>query len=285
MRKILIGLLCMGILAGLLGLEVRMVSNSDGQEEMELDLQLEEKDVGFVFLDLPNGESTYLELPNEESVLIGTGEQDSAESLFFRLKKLNVTSIDTIILPRFEKEYSGNVEEIVTRLGTKTLVVPEEGLDQANTQYEKLDVRIVGWSDDTSKELAEHVTVKVLPSPSTIMPTLSFIVTIHEKHQFFFSSEANEDIERVWMNDELSPVSVLKVAEFGMNDGTSQRFLNEIDPQVAVLFTRENREVSAQLLERLQETWIDTYRVIQNGAVIIKVNQDDYELVTVHFKG
>ncbi|KHF40302.1 hypothetical protein [Halalkalibacter okhensis] len=284
MRNILIGLTFIVFMAVMLGLEVRMVSPSDGQEEMELDLQLEEQDVGFVFLDLPNGESTYMELPNGESILIGTGAKSSADSLFFRLKKLNVSSIETIILPRFEKEYSENVEEVVTLFGTKTLIVPNEGINQAKTQYETLDVEIVGWSDEKKEELADHVTVTMLPSSYTILPTLSFIISVHDKHQFLFSSEANEDIERLWMAEDLSPVSVLKVAEFGTNDGTTQRFLNEIDPQVAVLFTRENAEVSAELLERLQETWIDTYRMKQNGAVIIKVNQADYELVTVHFK-
>ncbi|GAE25042.1 bifunctional DNA polymerase III subunit epsilon/ATP-dependent DNA helicase [Halalkalibacter wakoensis JCM 9140] len=285
MRKLFIGLLCFVVLSVMLGLEVRMVITSNGQdEEVELDLQLEEEDIGFVFLDLPNGEATYVELPNEESVLIGTGSNDCAESLFFRLKKLNVSSIETIILPRFEKEYSGNVEEVTSRLGVKTLIVPEAGMNQAKTQYEHLDVDIIGWSDKQEERLADHVEVKILPSKSSIMPTLSFLVTVHNKHQFFFSSEANEELEKDWVQKGLSPVSLLKVAEFGTNNGTSQRFLNELDPQVAILFTRENGEVSGQLLERLQETWIDTYRTKQNGSVIVKVSQTDYELVTVHFQ-
>ncbi|MDT8859977.1 hypothetical protein N0O92_07005 [Alkalihalobacillus sp. MEB130] len=286
MRNLLYGLLTFVLLGLMLGLEVRMVITSNGQEEeVELDLQLEEEDIGFVFLDLPDGESTYIELPNEESVLIGTGAADSKESLFFRLNKLSVSSVETVILPRFEREYSGNVEEVIARFNTKTLIVPEAGINQAKTQYEKLGVTIVGWSDQSDEELADHVSVKILPSDSSIMPMLSFIISVHDQHQFFFSSEANEEIEKKWIKEGLTPVAVLKVAEFGTNNGTSQRFLNEIDPQVAILFTRENGEISGQLLERLQETWIDTYRTKQNGSVIVKVNRADYELVTVHFQG
>ncbi len=268
-----------------LGFDVRMVINSSDEEaEFELDLQLEEEDVGFVFLDLPNGEATYLKLPNNESILIGTGAKDSAESLFLRLKKLNVSTIDTIILPRFEKEYSGNVEDVILQLQTKTIVVPGQGLDQAISQYQKLGVEIIGWDESELKELASHVSVSILPDESAIMPMLTFIITIHDTHQFFFASEASEKLEYEWIKKGLSPVSILKVAEFGTDEGTTQRFLNEIDPQVAILFAKQNGEVSSQLLERLQETWIDTYRTKQNGSVIVKVNEFDYEIITVHFK-
>ncbi|MFC0470253.1 ComEC/Rec2 family competence protein [Halalkalibacter kiskunsagensis] len=285
MRKVLIGLVCLIVMSVTLGMDIRLVVNSsDTEAEVELDLQLEEDDVGFVFLDLPNGEATYLELPNEGSMLIGTGSKDSADALFLRLKKLNVSTVDTIILPRFEKEYSGNVEEVLSQLQTKTIVVPEQGLDQAISQYQKYNVDIIGWEESEIKELASHVSVKILPDESAIMPMLTFIITIHDSHQFFFASDASEKLEYQWIKKGLSPVSILKVAEFGTDEGTTQRFLNEIDPQVAILFSKKNGDVSAQLLERLQETWIDTYQTKQNGSVIVKVNKFDYEIVTVHFK-
>jgi beta-lactamase superfamily II metal-dependent hydrolase len=282
MRIGLIGLICLIVLGFSAGLDVRILT-SNQDEEIELDLQLEEQDIGLVFLDLPNGEATYIELPNNDTILIGTGADDSAEELFYRLKKLNVEQINTIILPRFEKEYSGNVEKIITEMDTKQLIVPEPGLSQAINEYQKFSIDIIGWEANSNYSLSDYATIKTLSNQSSLLPMVSFILSVHEKHHFFFSSEASEQLERIWVEDGLSRVSILKVAEFGAEVGTTQRFLNEIDPEVAILFTKQDAEISSQLLERLQETWIDTYTMKQNGSVIVKVNAYDYELVTVHF--
>ncbi|MFC0559917.1 hypothetical protein [Halalkalibacter alkalisediminis] len=282
MRKGLLGLLGLIVLGVIVGLDIRVTTNEQ-DEQIELDLQLEEEELGMVFLDLPNGESTYLELPDGETILIGTGAKDSSEELFTRLNKLNVSHINTIILPRFEKEYSGNVEKMVTQFQTDQLIVPNQGLSQAITQYQYLGIDIVGWEEEEDYDISEFLQIKTLSNHSSLMPMLSFIITVHNKHRFFFSSEANEQLERNWLEKGLSPVTLLKVAEFGTDEGTTQRFLKEIDPQVAILFSKENAEISGALLERLQETWIDTYTMNQNGSVILKVNEFDYELVTVHF--
>ncbi|WP_227936225.1 hypothetical protein [Alkalihalobacillus deserti] len=282
MRKGLLGLLGLIVLGVIVGLDLGVTTN-DHDEQLELDLKLAEEDFGLVFIDLPNGESTYIELPNGQTVLIGTGAEDSSEELFSRLNKLKVSQINTIILPRFEKEYSGNVEKIVTKLQTQQLIVPEQGLSQAITQYQHLEIDIVGWADDEEYAFSEYLKFKTLSTHSSLLPVLSFILTIHDKHRFFFSSEANKQLEQNWVEEGLSPVAILKVAEFGTEEGTTQRFLKEIDPQVAILFSKKNSKISSALLERLQETWIDTYTLNQNGSVIIKVNDFDYELVTVHF--
>ncbi|GAE34592.1 hypothetical protein [Halalkalibacter akibai] len=282
MRKGLITLFILIMLAISVGLDVRILTNEQ-DEEMELDLQLEEEDVGLVFFDLPNGEATYIELPSGETFLIGTGSEDSAEALFYRLRKLNVQSIDTIILPRFEKEYSGNVEKIITKLKTKQLIVPSKGLSQAINQYQSFAIDIFEWKENELYPISDYASIKTLSNDQALMPMVSFILSVHDKHQFFFSFEANESLEKTWIEEGLSPVSILKVAEFGDEVGTSQRFLNEIDPEVAVLFSKRDAEISAQLIERLQETWIDTYTMKQNGSVIVKINKLDYDIVTVHF--
>lgn len=176
MRKGLITLFILIILVISVGLDVRILTNEQ-DEEMELDLQLEEEDVGIVFFDLPNGEATYIELPSGETFLIGTGSEDAAEALFYRLRKLNVQSIDTIILPRFEKEYSDNVEEIISKLETKQLIVPSKGLDQAINQYQSLGIDIMEWEENELYPLSDYTTIKTLTNDQALMPMVSFILS------------------------------------------------------------------------------------------------------------
>ncbi|ARK30344.1 ComEC/Rec2 family competence protein [Halalkalibacter krulwichiae] len=281
MHRRLFGIM-LALLLLVVGFDIRITTN-ETDEEVQLDLQLEEQDIGVVFLDITDGEATYVEFPNNESMLIGTGSKASSDELLFRLRKLNVDQIETVILPRFEEEYSGNVQLIINEFQTEEIIVPEEGLEQAINQYQKLGIDIKGFEADQKYDFNEQVSFQTMPSQPSLMPMLSFIMSIHEKHHIFFSSEANEQLERNWIENGLTRVSLLKVAEFGANEGTSQRFLNEIDPEVAILFSKQNSEVSGQLLERLQETWIDTYALKQNGSVIMKINDFDYEIVTVHF--
>ncbi|TWI58900.1 ComEC/Rec2 family competence protein [Halalkalibacter nanhaiisediminis] len=284
MRISLVGLVCFFVLATMLGCEVQEVMTTIEEEQAELHLQLDDDEIGFVFLDLPNGEATYIDIPEKESILIGTGAKDSWESLRLRLKKLAITSIDTIVLPRFESEYSANTEKLIAQYNVKTVVVPIQGQKQAQELLQKDNVEIISWKNDQSYELSDHFQVKTVSSEVSLIPMLSFMIMVHDTHSFFFAAEASETIEEKWLEKGLPAVEVLKVAEFGTGNGTTESFLSKIDPQVAILFSKQNAKPSSQLLERLQETWIDTYETSQNGSVIIKANKDDYQLVTVRFQ-
>ncbi len=254
---------------------------SEPNEQAELNLQLKDEEIAFLFFDIPNGEATLIKT-TEHSILVGTGSNDSIQALQKRLTKFHINHIDTIILPRFEDEYAGNTHALIERFHVRNVIVPAEGKEMALKEFDKEGVEISGWEEGGHDNLIPNLLVEVLPGIQTLTPNLSMDINF-KGHHVLIASEANEHLEKKWLPS-LNKINVLKVAEFGLSKEMSQSFLDIIDPQVAILFAKENSQPNPQILERMQETWIDTYQTRQNGTILIKANANDYKLITIHFK-
>ncbi|CAJ1002801.1 hypothetical protein BSPP4475_10780 [Brevibacillus aydinogluensis] len=76
---------------------------------------------------------------------------------------------------------------------------------------------------------------------------------------------------------------VLKVADQGRNQASSQPFLSKVDPQVAVILTGKSRnelkDSQEEVLERLGESWAETFITSQHGTITILSNGRDYRVV------
>ncbi|WP_088102177.1 ComEC/Rec2 family competence protein [Halalkalibacter urbisdiaboli] len=278
MRMIQIGFVCFFLMPFLLAFELELKQ----VEKSEVDIHLHEKEIAFMFLDLPSGEATLIKAPDEQAVLIGTGASDSKQALIKRLEKFHVHEIEAVILPRFEDEYAGNTKFLIDNYHVDRIIVPEKGMEIAKAQFKKEKLTISSWEEGSTHELLPSLQFQALPSIQTLMPKLSMSITF-AKHHFLFATEANEALEKTWLESKLKKVNVLKVPEFGVKKDISQQFLDEIDPQVAIMFAKENSVPHSQVIERMQETWIDTYQTKQNGTILIKADQQDYQLLTVQF--
>ncbi|UTW69721.1 hypothetical protein KHA80_01185 [Anaerobacillus sp. HL2] len=107
------------------------------------------------------------------------------------------------------------------------------------------------------------------------------IVFSYGKQTLLYMGIADKQIEKELIETYALKSTILKVADFGSDKGTTQRFLDEVDPQVAILFKRNGSVVSEMVLERLQETWIDIAQTHRLGTVSIKCHNDDYEIITI----
>ncbi|PSK07437.1 MBL fold metallo-hydrolase, partial [Brevibacillus sp. NRRL NRS-603] len=83
-------------------------------------------------------------------------------------------------------------------------------------------------------------------------------------------------------NDKLK-AEVLKVAGQGSNQGSSQPFLTQVDPQVAIIQTGRSRDQmkdgQTEVMERLGESWAETYVTSHDGSITILSNGKEYRIL------
>lgn len=245
----------------------------------KVDLKLKAEEVAITFLSLSNGESTLLQNENGEGLLINTGHIDSRLELKKYLEIFGITQIDTIILTNLDPHYIGNLYYLINEFKVKKVIIPSASVEN----YEILNslmTSVEKWQEGNHDLLQYNVSMNVLRVDKENV-VMDFILNFG-KHRFLFMALANDSQElELTKKYKLKDVNILKVAEFAKKTGTSQRLLEEVDPQVAIIFQKRNSYPSADVLERLQATWIDIYYTKQFGNVTIKCSEDNYEVITL----
>jgi len=242
------------------------------------------------FFKLPVGESTLVSLPNGKKLLVDTGAVEDIEALEAGLSERGITVIDYLMITNDLPEYMGGFKAIAEKMQIGTVILPKLTSASILPQLHlKADQRIALLSEGDYISLDKNVTIKVLhPSePLFLSPQENSLVfqLQHDRLRFLFTSSINEKAEERLLSRHpgLLKSEVLKVTARGSNQGSSQPFLTKVDAQVAVILTgksrQEMRTSQEEIVERLGESWSETYITSQDGTIAILSNGKDYRVL------
>ncbi|CAM5791624.1 MULTISPECIES: ComEC/Rec2 family competence protein [Brevibacillus] len=242
------------------------------------------------YLELPHGEATLIRLPNGKNMLVDTGSAEDWPRLFAALTERKITRLDYVVLTNDLPGHAGGFAFLVERVLVENIILPRPIESSIrNAAPLKAAKKAVTVTDGEAIRLDEDVMLQVLhPSePLFLSPQDNSLVfqLRHDKLSFLFASAMNEKAEERLLEkhaDQLK-AAVLKVAAQGSNQASSQPFLSKVDPQVAVILTGKPREKlkdgQEEVLERLGESWAETYITSQNGTITILSNGKDYRVL------
>jgi competence protein ComEC len=248
--------------------------------------------VGLViqFLALPNGESTLVRLRNGKTMLVDTGAAEDWRTLQTLLAERKLTRIDYVVLTNDQPAQIGGFAFLAEQFQLDTIILPRLIQDSLLREVRlRTGQKLAPVSAGDQLRLDDEVTVSVLhPSEHLFLSpqdnSLAFQLK-HDKLRFLFTSAINEKAEERLLDryaDTLK-AEVLKVADQGSNQASSQPFLSKVDPQVAVIQTGKPRDTmkdsQEEVIERLGESWTETYITSQDGTITILSNGKDYRIL------
>jgi competence protein ComEC len=251
----------------------------------------EEDFIGLVltYFALPEGESTLVRLPGGKRLLIDTGSAADWPVLYQKLLERKVTRLDYVVLTNDQPEYAGGYPYLLEKLEIDTLIMPKliETAIRKGVPVPPGNKQLAVVENDELK-LDEGVAIQVLMpnEPLFLSPQNNSLVfrLQHDKLRFLFTSGINEKAEERLLerHPEQLKAEVLKVGDQGSNQGSSQPFLTKVDPHVAIISTGQtldNLKESQEVLERLGESWAETYITSQDGTITILSNGNDYRVL------
>lgn len=242
------------------------------------------------YLALPHGESTLLRMPGGKTMLIDTGTAEDWPVLSARLAELKITRLDYVVLTNDLPEHMGGYVSLSEQVLVDAVILPKliapsirhvVPLRTNQKQMEAEQGQVLTLDQEISMEV-------LLPDePLFLSPqnnSLVFRLT-HGQLRFLFMSAVNEKAEERLLerqNDRLK-AEVLKVAGQGSNQGSSQPFLTRVDPQVAIILTGRSRDQmkdgQTEVMERLGESWAETYVTSHDGSITILSNGKEYRIL------
>lgn len=247
------------------------------------------------YIDVGQGDATFIEFPNNETMLIDAGEKEYEEKVLNYIKDLNYQRIDYLIGTHPHSDHIGGLKYIVDNLDIGNVYLPkvssttktytnllksikDKNLKINNTKSgdviiddDNLKADVLAPSDDDYSNLNNYSIV---------------LRIVYEDRSFLFMGDAEEESESKILDSYNVKSDVLKVAHHGSNTSSSSFFLNKVRPTYAIIsvgIDNSYNHPSISTLDKLNNIGSKIYRTDELGS--IKVISDGYGIDVMDSNG
>lgn len=239
------------------------------------------------FIDVGQGDSILIQV-NSKNLLIDSGPSASKDKLVKYLNSSKISKLDYIIATHPHEDHIGNMSYIIDNFEVLNFYAPKVNSNTKafETMVESLvikDLKIkVLKPNIKSIDLGENTKVDVFSPISNEYENLnnfsSIIKISYGTTSFLFTGDSEELSEKEVLTQGYDLKSdVLKVGHHGSSSSTSKRFLDAVDPYIAVISVGKDNSYghpSQEVLSRLKDLTI--YQTDLDGNILIK--SDGYSL-------
>lgn len=266
------------------GLNSSDSSNSSAAEGKEGKLRV-------IYLDVGQGASQLLMSPSGKTMLIDGGGNDQEEEMVDYLRSYGVDRLDLVIGTHPDSDHIGGLDAVIENLEIGEIYMPKV---MSNTKtFESLlkSIHSKGLKVKTAKgglvlKWDEAVEVDMLAplQQGEENNNMSAVIKVtYGDTSFLFTGDAERESEKAMLtaNADLE-ADVLLVGHHGSKSSTTHKFLNEVNPEVAVIQVGDNSygHPTQTVLRRLRSEQVDIYRNDLNGTIEIVSDGVGYEITT-----
>jgi len=255
---------------------------------VETEAQLPPTETGLLvsFLDVGQGDSTFLRSPSGKTMLVDGGPDGSFPVIDACLTKLGVVGLDVVVASHVHADHIGGLIQVVDTYPIGDFYYPPFDAE-SETYFNLLDALneseatqhspITGV--DTLIPWDDAVEVRILSPYETIYSNFndtSYIIRIsYGNTAVLLTGDATELSEKLALKaqpNQYFRADVLKVAHHGSSDATFEAFLDAVSPAIAVISCGKNNDYGHphdSLLDRLSERGATVYRTDEDGTVTL----------------
>ena len=196
---------------------------------------------------------------------------NAEKTLIPYLKSRGIDTIDTLVLTNPNPDYAGDVLEVAKKFAIKNIYISRRSLSNADFLKKLREtntfIHVVKQGDKLP--IFDHH-LQVLSGASkndhSIVLYGQFFRT-----RFLFASDLKEEGEaKLMQHYPKLKTDVLKVGQHGAKDSSSSKFLQKIEPTVALISVEKNnqsKQPSQDTIERFAQLPAKLYRTDEQGAV------------------
>lgn len=250
------------------------------------------------FLDIGQGDASYIKLPSGQDILIDGGPDNSVLTELGKVMSFGDREIDLVILSHPHADHITGLLEVVKRY--KVNEIWETGAEYPSATYaswkeeiksQNIPDKYVSAGDE---KIFDFVKIKVLYPPSSLenktidnINDASVVGRLeYDKFTVLFTGDAEKEIQdELLKSDESNNLyaTVLKVAHHGSTNGLTEDFLKVVRPAVAIISVGKDNKYghpSANTTNLLKKYATQIYRTDQNGSIEISFDGESYHIKT-----
>ncbi len=247
------------------------------------------------FIDVDQGDSTFIELPNGEAMLIDAGETDQADKVVTYIYSQGYDTIDYVVATHAHSDHIGglpvvldsfNIENFYMTSAVATTSIYEDMLNAVDESGAAVhDVMAGDVIYNEANLLIEVVAPKEIDYDEQNNNSVVIKLTYGDD-KFLFTGDAEKSEEDgIWTNIKCD---VLKVGHHGSDSSSSSNFLKKVEPSYAVISCGLHNSYghpTDDVLKRFDDRNIDVYRTDLQGTIVftsdgsnisVNVNPSEY---------
>lgn len=264
-------------------------TNSQIVSSVSENITIKPDKLNILFLDVGQADCELI-IINGKTMLIDAGNRSDGEKIVSAIKGLGISKLDYVIGTHVHEDHIGGMSYIVDAIEIDKFYLPFD-TKNTTTYYEKLlnsltnkNMKIeqanVGEIFELGNAKCEIMSVRN-DEPENINEESIVIELTYGTKKFLFMGDAEEENEksRTW-ND----IDVLKVGHHGSNTSSSEKFLKQVLPEIAIISVGENNSYGLpkeKILERFQKMGSTIYRTDKDGTIQIVSNGEEIEVITI----
>lgn len=228
---------------------------------------------------------------NNQTLLIDAGNSKDGEKIVNAIKELGITKLDYVIGTHVHEDHTGGMSYIVDSFEIENFYLPYNTHSTTNF-YKKLLTSLTNKKMNISEaKIGDKFSLgdsscEIMSVDNTEPENIneeSIVIELSYKNQkYLFMGDAekvNED-SRKW-ND----VDVLKVGHHGSNTSSSEKFLEQVLPEISIISVGENNSYGLPkdtIINRLNEIGSKIYRTDEDGTIQLISDGESNEIVKVN---
>lgn len=231
------------------------------------------------YIDVGQGDSTFIQLPNGESVLIDAGEEAFGEAVCQYIRAQGEDTIDYLIGTHPHSDHIGGLDDVIEEFSVGTLYLPDKShttkafSNMIRAAKEKSIQTLQAKAGVVMLE-AENLELTFLSPVSKSYEELNDYSTVvslvYNENSFLFMGDATYTVEKQ-LYDTISHYDVLKVGHHGSNTSSTANFLEKVTPDYAIISCGRDNDYGhphKQVVNRLERFGSLMYRTDLQGHIV-----------------
>ena len=250
------------------------------------------QDLKIYFIDVGQGDSTFIITPRKKTILIDSGGNENYDvgknTVLPYLLDRGITKLDYILISHFDTDHCKGFEYILKNIKVNNVIISKqvevtENLQSITEIIKGKNINTIGVSKGDILKIDKYSKIEIF-SPenkenikdindnSIIAKFTSYNTSI------LFTGDASQEIEKQLINKDLNlKADILKVSHHGSSTGTSEEFLEKVNPKISLIGVGKNNKFghpNEEVLRKLKNRNIKIYRTDEMGEIVININKN-----------
>ena len=268
------------------------------------------KNLEISFIDVGQGDCTYIRTPQNKHILIDSGEGGKSEEYDYGknvvlpyLLDRKITKLDYIFISHFDSDHVGGMFYILENIKVEKIFIGIQAEEYENyiilkriAEEKNIPIIMLKQGDRINIEKEIYINILFPDTAKTIEEnTINNNSLVFILYYCNFSIIFTGDIEKIaeselikkYQNLNVLNSTILKVAHHGSKSSTTEEFIKLVNPKIALIGVEKENSYghpNNEVIERLEKYGAKIYRTDIYGEIRIKINKKGIYDIKTHIE-